>query len=60
VIVPRRAGRPGAGSRLASRRPPMSAIAFDIEAATAVEGLAAGAITGGPTAPIGDTGARPC
>ncbi len=36
----------------------MSAIAFDIEAATAVEGLAAGAITGGPTTPIGNTGAR--
>ena len=36
----------------------MSAIAFDIEAATAVEELAAGAVTGGPTAPIGDTGAR--
>jgi hypothetical protein len=36
----------------------MSAIAFDIEATTAVEGLAEGAVTGGPTAPIGDTGAR--
>jgi alkylation response protein AidB-like acyl-CoA dehydrogenase len=36
----------------------MSAIAFDIEAATAVEGLAADRVTGGPIAPIGDTGAR--
>jgi hypothetical protein len=36
----------------------MSAIAFDIEAATAVEGLAAGRVTGGAATPIGNTGAR--